>query len=176
MNKCLLFLGALLLLPVLWGCGAEAQVWERVEDGIPVLADQSLSDYRITFGVPDEAVLETAGQTEGPMLYSGPGGDYEIMSQRIEADSLETVVKDVTGFRLDELSPVRRKEFSMDRYDLAWAFGDEEGQKVARAAILCDGGAYYVVSFSVRETAAESCAGEMERVFSTIGLQADEGF
>ena len=158
----------------LGGCAGEAPVsWETVEDGIPAMATESKLTYKITFNLPEDAVQETLGGMDGPAFYTGKNGDYEIIAQRMEADSLETVVKSLTGFRLDQLSPIRQREFDMDRYDFSWATTDEDGERVCRAAVLDDGGIYYAVTFSVEEESAKDCADKMDSVFSTIGLQTE---
>lgn len=169
----ILGLGLVVLLG-LGGCAGQAPVsWETVGDDIPVLATESKLLYQITFNQPGDAVRETIGGIDGPLFYTGEQGDYEIIAQRLEADSIETVVKSITGFRLDQLSPVRQKEFDMVRYDFSWATTDEEGERICRAAVLDDGGVYYAVTFSVEEKSAKDCAEKMESVFSTIGLQTE---
>lgn len=158
----------------LGGCAGQTPVsWETVGDDIPVMATESKLTYQITFSVPEDAVRETLGGMDGTAYYTGKDGDYELIAQRLEADSLETVVKSLTGFRLDQLSPIRQREFDMDRYDFSWATTDEDGERVCRAAVLDDGGIYYAVTFSVEEESAKDCVDKMDSVFSTIGLQTE---
>lgn len=161
----------------LTGCTREAPpVWETVTDGIPAQNTEPLSEYQITFAVPNDAVLAAVGLEQGPRYYTAVNGDYEIMTQRLESDSIQTVATAVSGFRLDELSPIRWEEYGMERYDFAWTSAGDEGQMVHRAAVLADNGAYYVLTFSAREDAAGDCGEKMKSVFSSLGLCADEGF
>ena len=177
MKRGIILILTVILAVFLTACGKEAPVaWETVNDVIPVQSTEPLSDYRIIFTVPKDAVLATAGVESGPMLYTSVGGTYEILSQRLESDSIQTVVKDISGFRYDELSPVCWEESGMTRYDFAWASTEEAGQMVHRAAVLEDGGAYYVVTFSALEEAAGDCGEKMQTVFSTVALSPDEGY
>lgn len=177
MKKGIILILTVILSLFLAGCAKEApMVWETVNDSIPVQSTEPLSDYRITFAVPEDAVLQTAGVEQGPMLYAGKNGDYEIMTQRLESDSIQTVAKEISGFRFDELSPMRWEEFDMERYDFVWSSAEDGGQMVHRAAVLEDNGAYYVLTFSVQEDAVGDCQEKIQSVFSTLGLNEEEGF
>lgn len=169
--------GILVLILGLTGCGKEAALGrETVLDTLPVLgAEPAEESWQMVFEVPEDGVLETGISGESVRLYQGANGDYELLAQAVSADSIETVVKEVSGFRWDELLPLQRKQHDFDRYEFAWAAQDDAGTRVCRGAVLRDGGTYYILTCSVAEGAWEKCQESMGRAFSTFDLTLGGG-
>lgn len=169
--------GLLLLCLCLTGCGKKAALGrETVLDTLPVLAEETQGDlWEMVFEVPEDGILETGISGENARFYLGANGDYELLAQAVSVDSIETVVREVSGFRCDELYPLHRKQHEFDRYDFAWAALDESGQRVCRAAVIRDGAEYYVLVSSVREEAAKKCQKALDRAFSTFDLSMKGG-
>lgn len=177
MKKLAVFVLMALVAGLLIGCAqAEEPAWETVSDQIlsPVEA-QTQRYYEITFSVPEDAVAQTMGDDGTAVCYIGAEEDYEILSYRTESDSIETVARELSGFRYDTLSPLCWEQFSMNRYDFVWSAAEDAGQMVHRAAVLEDGNAYYILTYAVREDAASGHQKEMEEVFKSFALQGDPG-
>ena len=172
-----LVLGILILALCLTGCGQEAAVGrETVLDTLPAAATQAQGElWQMVFEVPEDGVLETGTSGENVRLYLGANGDYELLAQAIRSDSIETVVRELSGFRYDELYPLHRTQHDFDRYDLAWATQDDSGGRVCRAAVIRDGGEYYILLCSSREGMAEAKRKNLNRAFSTFDLSMEGG-
>lgn len=170
-------LGSLVIVLCLSGCGRqEALGRETVLDTLPVSAEESQGElWQMVFEVPEDGVLETGTSGENVRLYLGANGDYELLAQAVSSDSIETVVRELSGFRYDELYPLHRTQHDLDRYDLAWAAQDDSGSRVCRAAVIRDGGEYYILLSSSREGIAEAQRKSLNRAFSTFDLSLGGG-
>lgn len=159
----------------MWGCRSQENVvWETVSDNLESPVASVTPPYSMTFGVPEDAQLVEAFSGDSQQVYQQEEGKYEIVAQTLTADSLDSLLQELTGFSKDELDLVETTAFSMPRYDLAWCAADDEGQQVSRATILDDGVYYYVLCATAREDAV--CRAELEEVFQSLGLYHDEGF
>lgn len=144
---------------------------ETVLDTLPVLAAQSQEKtWQMVFEVPEDGVLETGTSGENLRLYLGANGDYELLAQAVSADSIETVVRELSGFRCDELSPLHRKQHDFERYDFAWAAQDDTGGRICRAAVLQDGESFYILMSSALEKSAKEYQKTLNRAFETFDL------
>ncbi len=170
-------IGTLILALCLTGCGREtAMDRETVLDTLPVLSTEVRGElWQMVFEVPEDGVLETGTSGENLRLYLGANGDYELLAQVVNADSIETVVRELSGFRCDELYPLHRKQHDFDRYDFAWAAQDDTGGRICRAAVIRDGEEYYILMSSVLEESAKACHDALNRAFSTFDLSQEGG-
>lgn len=165
-----------LALPLLLtGCRAEPQ-WEYVTDE-PIEVVQVLQEpYKLTYAVPEDAVLGVFSSDETGKVYFQRDGDYEITSRTLQADSAESVIRQVSGFDAGELVVLELSRGTVPEYRFAWSSQTEYGSVVSQASVLEDGGYYYALVFSVKEDCKldyEDCA---KAVFASLGLHADEQF
>lgn len=170
-------LAVLVLALCLTGCGREETMGrETVLDTLPVLAEGFQKElWQMVFEVPEDGVLETGTSGENVRLYLGANGDYELLAQAVSSDSIETVVRELSGFRYDELYPLHRTQHEFDRYDLAWAAQDDSGGRICRAAVLQDGGVYYILLSSCREDMAKERRKDLNQAFATFDLSQGGG-
>lgn len=168
---CLLLAGLLLLC----GCQAEPQ-WETVDDDVAAVSAPVQEPCAITFGVPTDATEELRSEEADRSIYVQDAGDYEIISDVIEASDLDSAVRQVSGFETKNLDLVETSRFGLPEYQFAWTSESDEGRRISRASLVEDGSYYYALIFSVREGAGTTYDDCAEAVFSSFGLYGDEEF
>ena len=95
--------------------------WETVDDEMTEGVIQVIQPpYRMTFGVPDEAVLEAFASDEYRQVYFQEDGDYEIVSEAMTAGSIEDVVKEISGFSMDEMTVMKTERGALPEYQFTW--------------------------------------------------------
>ncbi len=167
-----------LLLPVfLTGCQAETvPQWETVDDELVEVIEVIQEPYAMTFGIPDDAVLEVFASSDTRKVYLQENGDYEITSEALRADSIADVVQELTGFSMEDLTVMQTLRGSLPEYQFAWTSNTGSGGIVSRATVLDDGGYFYALVFSVQESCGDQYQDCAQSVFSSFGIYADEQF
>ena len=159
---------ALALLLLLTGCRAKAsEPVEFVEDG----AGAALSDpYQIVFGVPQDAVQTVMAEDSAVEVYEAANGDYRIVTEIMEATSVEKAIEAVSGMPADQLTVLKLQRFPMPEYHFAWSSSNEEGETVSRAALIAAEDHYYVMTMTEKAGLGETYRDVATQVFSTFGL------
>jgi len=169
---CLLLAGLLLLS----GCAAEP-AWETVNDENTAAASaEERAPCSIRFGVPEDAAEQMISPDGTRNVYTQAGGDYEIVSEVIPAESLDEAVRHVSGFGADEVQLLETTRFGLPEYRFAWSDESDEGRYVSRASLIRDGSYFYSLVFSVREGLFDKYSDCAAAVFSSFGLYGDEEF
>lgn len=163
---------ALVLCVLLCACLANVPVWETVDDEAP-LAAQSRRASSIVFSVPEDAVCQSLSPDGADTLYEAADGSYEIMTS-ITPQSPEAAIEALTGFCADDLSILTTTRCGLPEYQFVWSALDDEGERVYRAAMLCDELYCYTLCFSRPASAGSSCDAIQTRIFSSLGLYYDE--
>ncbi len=167
---------AVLLGLLLTGCQAQP-AWETVDDEMTAEVIQvTQPPYRMTFGVPDEAVLEAFASDEYRQVYFQEDGDYEIVSEAMTAGSIEDVVKEISGFSMDEMTVMKTERGALPEYQFTWYSNSDNGGVISRASVLGDGNYYYTLVFSVQEDCGKEYEKTAKEVFSSFGIYYDEQF
>lgn len=171
-----LFLAVMLLgLFCLWGCGkTEQTAVETVGDDLSLqtsLGEEML--YDISIYVPSDVTQQTSDPASNVQVYAHESGEYEIYTQRLIAPSEESAIRQLTGRQKDELTVIRTQRFNLPEYRFAW-FDDKSGQS-CRADMVQDGDVFYAVVFAVDQACSMDYRPVMAEVFSTFGLNSDEG-
>ena len=168
-----ILMAALALL--LSGCAAQ-YTWETVDDTVPASAEASAPACRLTLAAAED-VLEPVFSDDGrTAVYEQKDGDYEITAQTMRAADRNDIVQRLSGFAPEQIEVVQTQRFGMPEYQFAWYASGEEGGRLCRADVLCDGDWCYAVTFSVKEECGSACDAAAERVFASICLNADEDF
>ena len=171
---CLVLCG---LLCCFTGCSAgETAVWETVGDQVELPANAQAPGYTMQVAAPMEAPMVEALSEGTTKVYVQRDGAYELTSQTLTAESLDSLLQTLTGFPQSSLQVLQTEEFGMPRYDVAWTASGDQGMESCRAAILDDGIYYYVLTASVEQEAAAQNRETLDQVSATLGLYADEGF
>ena len=163
----------LLTVPLLLLSGCAAQyTWETVEDTIPAAAEFGSPAYRLTPGTAEDVLAPVFSEDGFTAVYEQKDGDYEITTQTMRAMDTDDIVRRLSGFAPEQIEVLRTQRFGMPEYQFAWYASGEEGGRLCRADVLCDGDWCYAVTFSAREDC--SAAGETaEQTFAGICLNAD---
>lgn len=172
MKKLSLLLCLVLLLS---GCGAAAPVWETVEDAVPAEPVSSwLEDaYTILVDIPEEADLLAA--KDGCELYGTASGDYEVETTVFLASSLDSAVRQLSGFDSDRLLVIQTTRFGLPEYQFAWYTETEAGGRLYQADLVMDETRCYAVVCSSLEAVGNAYDASSRQVFSSFGLYYDEG-
>lgn len=160
---------AALLTVGLCGCTAAQQAaYEVVDDAAPtgVLADAA---YTIRITPPDGSIPVQTG-TAGCEAYGQIDGEYEIVAQTVMADSLDTAVYALSGFRQPQLQVIALERDGMQAYQFAWCTAAEQGQMICRATVCQDGDYYYALCVSVLEGMAAEYNDCVNEVFASFEL------
>ncbi len=172
MKICSLLLCLVLLLS---GCSAAAPVWETVDDVMPAQPAGSWLDQASTIliGVPEG--LELLASADGYCLYGDPSGDYEVETSIYLASSLDSAVRQLSGYDADRLLIIETTRFNLPEYHFAWYSETEEGGRLNQADLVLDGTSCYAVVCSSLEASGNAYDQETRQVFSSFGLYFDEG-
>lgn len=130
----------LLLLPCLYGCGAE-ETAETVADEwiVPVMAQPR----EIVVDLPGDAI-DCSTDTTQSRIYLADGYEIEVMT--LDAGDLGKTVETLSGFPKDELTLIQTKVESGKRYEFVWASAGEQGDRLGHGIILDDGSYHYCLS------------------------------
>ncbi|MCI6729177.1 MAG: hypothetical protein MR473_03255 [Clostridiales bacterium] len=161
---------------LLTGCAASQEpVWETVSDNLELPVSAQTPEYDISVAVPMDAPAVEALSGDLCQVYDQEDGQYELTVQTLTADSLRTLLRELTGFPQEKLAILRTEAFGMPRYDLTWISAGETGLESCRAAILDDGMHYYVLTAAVPVEQVTQCRKQIDQFFSSFGLYGNEG-
>lgn len=167
-------MGVLALL--LCGCSSQTEpVWETVADTriTSVLAGEPA--YDVSAAVPLDAPLVEAFSDQLVQVYSQEDGQYELTVQTLTSDSLDGLLKELTGFSRWDLGIITTEVSGMPRHDVTWTCAGEQGLQSCRAAILDDGSHYYVLTAAVPMEEVSACRSQVQQFFDSFGLYYNEG-
>lgn len=172
MKKMLLLFCLVLLLS---GCGAAAPVWETVDDTLPAEPVGSWLEDAYTIVVDAPEGTDLLASTDGCQLYGTASGDYEVETDVFLASSLDSAVRQLSGYDSDRLLIVETTRFSLPEYHFAWYTETEAGGRLYQADLVMDGTCCYAVVCSSLESAGNAYDSDSRQVFSSFGLYYDEG-
>lgn len=154
----------------LCGCSrAEQPVWETVSDAY-LLPVHAAPTYDASIQLDGSTPLAEVFSDLSSRVYSDAEGRYEVAVETRTADSLAQLVREMTGFSLDQLDVLQRQQDGMQRYDMAWSAVSEDGNVSCRAAVLDDGLFYYVLTAQIPQEFSAQCRSEVEAVFQSFCL------
>lgn len=154
----------------LCGCSrAEQPVWETVADAY-LLPANAAPAYDASIQLDGNTPLAEVFSDLSSQVYSDTEGRYEVAVETIMADSLAQLVRELTGFTLDQLDVLQRQQDGMMRYDMAWSAVSEDGNQSCRAAVIDDGLFYYVLTAQIPQELSAQCRSEVESVFQSFSL------
>ena len=165
MKKLLLLV---LILLMLTGCAAQP-TFETVDD-LPV-SGQSAVAKELLLSIPKEAASPTMEGTDGACLYDC--GEYTITTQVLSAGNLDGTLQTITGFTGANLSHMKTKQQSLDRYDCVWTAVGEGGDVVGRAVVLDDGAYHYAVTVMADAEYAGELLGQWNTLLRSVKLSTD---
>lgn len=145
------------------GCSARQTV-ERVCDELLLPAMMPMGQLQIQ--LPDGALKETmSDETEGAMyLYD----NYCVTVQTMEGGDLDGTIRELCGFRKDDLTLMKTELEDLKRYDWIWSCMGEGGCQIGRGAILDDGNYHYCLTVMADEAVAASLDAQWDAIFSSI--------
>ncbi|MBQ1281209.1 MAG: hypothetical protein IIY16_03080 [Oscillospiraceae bacterium] len=155
----LMLLTALLLLS---GCGAKTEETLFVQDAAPAAVS-----YTVLMGAPDGAVYETFADG---YAYTAENGDYCILAEQVDAQTLEEAIKCVSGFSSDVLEIVSLGSGGTGEYHFAWASCSGEGEMLSRCTLYATDGQYYAVTMTQASECGTLYADTADAVFASIQL------
>lgn len=163
------------LFTVLTGCAAPqtASVF-TVTDEVPVEA--SAPPFSVGFAVPTDAVLSVSSDDGLERCYTAADGRYTIQTAVRAGVDAEQVMREMTGFSVEDLSPIRTTRYGMTQYRFSWCSGDDSGVTICTGAVLEGEDACYCLSFSTPEDCAKDCRTLQTQVMESFSLYEDEGF
>ncbi len=160
-------LGAVLAL-LLSGCAEQEVAWETVSDDPALQAGSILPEpYEILVALPSDAE-----QTMETGVYANAAEEYEVVTQVLPASTVQTAIRQISGFDAEDLEVVKLQFGSLPEYQFAWANETEEGTVYSRALLVASDSYYYVLQFHAH---GRSRAAEQRDVFASFGLFCDEG-
>ena len=118
--------------------------------------------------------MQTFSASGAAQSCSAQDGSYEITATVLTEDDPENAIRALTGFDADRLQIVRTTRFSLPEYQFAWSAATGEGERLYRAAMLCDERYCYALCFSVPAGSGTSYDSIQESVFASFGLYYDE--
>ena len=99
--RCLLVAAAALAL--LSGCAVQT-AWETVDDVLPDTVSVWTEDaYRISFDVPEDAVVSAFSENGAATVYEQADGDYEITAQVLLSSDADGAIRRLSGFDPEQL-------------------------------------------------------------------------
>lgn len=165
-----LFAFSLCILLLLAACGREPPALPETVSDVPEPPAETRL-YTITVSLPPELQTEPPTPAESGTVYRHPEDRYAVETRTFLADSAESAVHQLTGYRAEELEILETTRFGLPEYRFAWYDGAQGC--LCRADMVLDGQRCYGVIFSAPETAGDSLMLATE-VFSTFGLHYDE--
>lgn len=172
MKKRMALLAAALLAAAMTGCGAQ-DTWETVDDVLPAEPVSAFAGaYRLGFAIPQDAQVIEQTENGEACVYGQTDGAYEITAQTMLSSTPDGAIRRLTGFAPEQLPVIKTKRFGLNEYQLVWYSLDEDGGRLCRADVLCDGALCYVLTFSVREELSAQYADTAREVFASLSLNA----
>lgn len=165
MKKLLLLV---LILLMLTGCTAQP-TFETVDD-LPV-SGQTVTAKELLLSLPKEAASPTMEGTDGACLYDC--GEYTLTTQVLPAGNLDGTLQTITGFTGANLSHMKTKQQSLDRYDCVWTAAGEGGDVVGRAVVLDDGAYHYAVTVMADAEYAGELLGQWNTLLRSVKVSTD---
>jgi len=163
---------ALALILLLTGCQAKRETTtEYVEDGIET---EQTVPYLIVFGIPEETTQTTFRDETQTEVYEAANGDYTIVTEVMEATSVDEAIEHISGIPADRLNGLELNRFPMPEYHFAWSSTAEDGESVSRAALIAAEDYYYVMTMTQKAGLGDSYRETADYVFSTMGLEPQE--
>ncbi len=170
------YLGLFILCMVsLWGCSPAEEVWETVADAEALCVSVHTPTFDIRASLPQEAALVEAFSSQHTKVYAEEESGCELTTEIRQAQSLDALLLEMTGFSREHLEVIGTSAYNMPRYDLTWTCTDEEGFRTCRAAIIDDGIYYYVATSSVPLEHAEETRSLVSGFFDSLGLYNSTG-
>lgn len=156
--------GALVLVLLLCGCGAE-ETMETLADELeqPVMAQPK----SICVQLPGEAALPAMESDNGRIYVCR---DYEIVLQTVEAGDLNGTIQEISGRLPEDLTVVQTEQEGATRYDFVWASAGEGGDQLGQAVILDDGNYHYTMTVTRKADSTASSQVVWSQVFDSFSL------
>ena len=145
---------ALALTVLLCACVSRVPVWETVDDEI--VCQMPRRPSTIVFAVPDGWASDVFSPGGLSRQYTAPAGSYEISATVFETSDPESAIRQLT------------------EYQFAWSAETDGGDRLYRAAMLCDEHYCYALCFSAPAGSGTSYDSIQESVFASFGLYYDE--
>lgn len=157
-------------LALLTGCSVP--VWETVEDFQPSqpVSGWMETAYEIQIGLQEQP--ELIWETAGCKLYEA--GNLEIETDVFLSSGLDSAVRRLTGYEVEQISILQTERFALPEYQFAWYSQTEEGGQMCRADLVMDGMVCYAVVCRVPEDQGNTMSEEVRQVFSGFGLSGKE--
>lgn len=163
---------ALALTVLLCACVSRVPVWETVDDEI--VCQMPRRPSTIVFAVPDGLASDVFSPDGLSRQYTAPDGSYEISATVFETPDHEDAIRQLTGLDADRFDLIRTTRFSLPEYQFAWSEETDGGDRLYRAAMLCDEHYCYALCFSAPADSGTSYDSIQESVFASFGLYYDE--
>ncbi len=164
---------ALALTVLLCACVSNVPVWETVDDA-QVCQQILRRPSTIIFAVPDGAASEAFSPDDLSRIYTAPDGSYEISATVYETSDPNDAIRQLTGCDDAKLDIIRTTRFSLPEYQFAWSAETDAGDRLYRAAMLCDEHYCYALCFSAPAGSGTSYDSIQQSVFASFGLYYDE--
>ena len=164
---------ALALTVLLCACVSNVPIWETVDDAM-VCQQPLRRPSTIIFAVPDGATSEAFSPDDPSRVYTAPDGSYEITATVYETSDPKSAIRQLTGFDEDRLDIIRTTRFSLPEYQFAWSAETDGGDRLYRAAMICDEHYCYALCFSAPALCGTSYDSIQQSVFASFGLYYDE--
>ena len=116
----------------------------------------------------DAAMLTVQNETEGT-LYLCQG--YTVTVQTFPAGDLDSTLRQVSGFGVDELRLYTLEYDDVLRHACVWVSAGEEMDQVGKAVILEDGEYHYAVTVMVPAAQAKDLTDNIHQILNSIYLE-----
>lgn len=163
---------ALALTVLLCACVSRVPVWETVDDEF--VCQMPRHPSTIVFAVPDGWASDVFSPDGLSRQYTAPDGSYEISATVFETSDHKDAIRQLTGLNADRFDLIRTTRFSLPEYQFAWSEETDGGDRLYRAAMLCDEQYCYALCFSAPAGSGTSYDSIQESVFASFGLYYDE--
>ena len=163
---------ALALTVLLCACVSRVPVWETVDDEF--VCQMPRRPSTIVFAVPDGWASDVFSPDGLSRQYTAPDGSYEISATVFETSDPESAIRQLTGLDASRFDLIRTTRFSLPEYQFAWSAETDGGDRLYRAAMLCDEHYCYALCFSAPADSGTSYDSIQESVFASFGLYYDE--
>lgn len=156
---------ALALTVLLCACVSRVPVWETVDD--EVVCQMPRRPSTIVFAVPDGWASDVFSPDGLSRQYTAPDGSYEISATVFETSDPESAIRQLTGLDASRFDLIRTTRFSLPEYQFAWSAETDGGDRLYRAAMLCDEHYCYALCFSAPAAPARAMI-----AYRSLSLQA----
>lgn len=175
MKKKALIVGLTLAAALLSACSAQTHTaWETVDDEIVESCACWQQEARtLHFDVPQDAVLQSETEDGTRRLYTAEDGAYEITAEVLLDVSEKSVVRTLTGFLDDRITPVETTRDGKKECRFAWYAGSDEGGRLLRADAIFDAPYCYVLVFASDEGSGAKYDSTADSVFASMTIGSD---